>query len=459
MHRVEEVVADAAVHHVDALLAAGRTHVDALIATHEVAPFDQFDPHLTGQEGVLEVGRVVDAGGQHDDGRIVDPGRRGGTERFEQALRVVRHATDAMTGEQLGEDVRHRPPVFDDVGDPRRRAEVVLEHAEATGVVAHEVDPRDVDPDAARGIEAGDAAVEVRRARHQTTRDHAVGEDLARPVDVGEEPLEREDALAYPGLDDGPFVGVDDPGHQIEREGPLLARVGERDPLVVEGAVARRAPEFEVVTREGPEHLVERFVVRPRLVRPREHLVPGAFGRVAVEEVSHRHVSTGCTFRVHFGKLKLGVGAFFESSYPALATPSWAIRTVVDMDEQTPTSATTPSRVPTRVPARPPGRRKPRAAGARKTAAALSVAAMLSLGGVLAWHDGQSASTTQAAAASTKSTAAATNATGATSGTSSSNSESDDSTSSSASTSSNAAPTSSNASSGTTTSHTTTSGS
>ena len=251
---------------------------------------------------MLEVGRVVDAGGQHDDGRIVDAGRRGRTERFEQALRVVRNSTDAMTGEQLGEDVRHRPPVLDDVGDPRRGAEVVLEHAETTGVVAYEVDPGDVDPDTARGIEAGDAAVEVRRARNQTARDHAVGEDLARPVDVGEEPLEREHALAHAGLDDGPFVGVDDPGNEIEREGPLLTRVGERDPLVVEGAVARRAPDLEVVTREGPEHLVEGLVARPRLVRSREHLVPGAFGRVAVEEV----FPPSCVHRLHVS------GAFRE---------------------------------------------------------------------------------------------------------------------------------------------------
>ncbi len=50
-------------------------------------------------------------------------------------------------------------------------------------------------------------------------------------------------------------------------------------------------------------------------------------------------------------------------------------------------------------------RRKPRAARSRKAAAALSVASMLSLGGVLAWHDGQVATTSQTAAvsASTKS--------------------------------------------------------
>ena len=295
--------------------------------------------------------------------------------------------------------MRHRPSILDDVGDPRRRTEVVLEHAEASGAVAHEVDAGHVDPHTARGIETGDTTVEVRRARDQPARYHPVGEDLARPVDVGQEPLEREDALAHPGFDDGPLVGVDDARDEIERKGTLLARVGERDALIVEGPVGRGAPDLEVIPREGPQHLVQGLVVGPGLVRPREHLVPGACRRVAVEEVSHRHLSTGCTFPVHFGRLNLRVGRFFDGSYITLATPSSAFRTFVGMDHQGVTS--TPE---------PPRRRKPRAAGARKAAAALSVTAMLSLGGAIAWRDGQTASTStaRAAAASTRTSATGT---------------------------------------------------
>ena len=61
VHRIEEVVVDPAVHDVDPLLAAGRAHVDALVAAHEVAALDQLDAHLPGEERVLEVGGVVDA--------------------------------------------------------------------------------------------------------------------------------------------------------------------------------------------------------------------------------------------------------------------------------------------------------------------------------------------------------------------------------------------------------------
>lgn len=40
-------------------------------------------------------------------------------------------------------------------------------------------------------------------------------------VDVVEEQVERANALAQPGLDVSPFVGRDDPRHQVEGEGAL----------------------------------------------------------------------------------------------------------------------------------------------------------------------------------------------------------------------------------------------
>ena len=57
--RVEEVVVDSPVHDVDALRAPSRAHVQHVVAHEEVLPFDELDPHLLGEEGVLEVGAVV----------------------------------------------------------------------------------------------------------------------------------------------------------------------------------------------------------------------------------------------------------------------------------------------------------------------------------------------------------------------------------------------------------------
>jgi hypothetical protein len=68
LERVEELVVDPPVDHVDALVALRGAHVDEVVAAEQVAALDQLDAHLPGQQRVLEVGGVEDTGGQHDDG-------------------------------------------------------------------------------------------------------------------------------------------------------------------------------------------------------------------------------------------------------------------------------------------------------------------------------------------------------------------------------------------------------
>ena len=75
VHRVEELVVDAAVDHVHRRQALRRTHHHAAAPALEVAALDELDAHGAGEQGVLEVGAVVDARGQHDDGRVGDTGR------------------------------------------------------------------------------------------------------------------------------------------------------------------------------------------------------------------------------------------------------------------------------------------------------------------------------------------------------------------------------------------------
>ena len=77
--RIEEIVVDAAVDHVDALRPLGRAHVDHLVAHEEVAPLDQFHAHAVGKEAVLVIGGVQGAGREQNDGRIArgcSPARR-----------------------------------------------------------------------------------------------------------------------------------------------------------------------------------------------------------------------------------------------------------------------------------------------------------------------------------------------------------------------------------------------
>ena len=130
VHRVEELVVDAAVDHVHRLEALRRTHHHAAAAALEVAALDQLDPHRAGEQRVLEVGAVEDARGQHDDVGVGDTGGCGGAQRGEQLLGVAGDRSDAVLGEGLGQRRRDRAAVGHHVGDTRGHPHVVLEHAE-----------------------------------------------------------------------------------------------------------------------------------------------------------------------------------------------------------------------------------------------------------------------------------------------------------------------------------------
>ena len=132
-------------------------------------------------------------------------------------------------------------------------------------------------------------SVEVRRARDEAARDDAVGEDLTRAVDVGEEPFEREHALADAGLDDRPFLRRDDAGHEVERERPLGPRQREGDALVAEGPVASIAAALEVLAGQPAQRSEQCFVVLAELAGCGEHLVPGRQWFVALEQIDHWH--------------------------------------------------------------------------------------------------------------------------------------------------------------------------
>ena len=75
--RIEEVVVDAAVEHVDRLVALRGAHGERAVDDAQVAALDQFGAHLVGEEGVFEIGGVVDARRQHRDGGAIEVrGRR-----------------------------------------------------------------------------------------------------------------------------------------------------------------------------------------------------------------------------------------------------------------------------------------------------------------------------------------------------------------------------------------------
>ena len=245
---------------------------------------------------MLEVGRVVDAGGEHDDRRVGLVGGRRVAQRPQQMRRVVADRPHPMGGEQVREDPRHRAAVLHHVGHPRRRAQVVLEHPEVALRVADQVDAGDVDAHAVGRDDAHRLAVEVLAGGDQPARDDAVAQDLLLAVDVVEVVLQRLDPLRDAALEPRPLGRRDHPRHQVQRERPLLAGQRERDALVDEGAAQRLGPGLElggirrgklgVDALVGPadvalavEHLVERLRVGAQIVVAVEDALV-AFGRV-----------------------------------------------------------------------------------------------------------------------------------------------------------------------------------
>ena len=125
-----------------------RVHVDAVAPAEQVAALDELDPHQAREQGVLEVGGVVHAGGEDHDERIDDAVRRRRAQRGEQPRRVLVDLVDLLVAEQRREQPGHGEPVLQDVADPGRDSYVVLKDAELALLVTDDVDARDVDADA-----------------------------------------------------------------------------------------------------------------------------------------------------------------------------------------------------------------------------------------------------------------------------------------------------------------------
>ncbi len=100
---VQEIVVEAAVddvHALEALVVRMRT---TLSLTTRSRPFDEFDPHLLREVGMLEVGRVENAGRQQNDARGGDVVGREVLEHVAQFERVIGDGPDFRGGEDRGE--------------------------------------------------------------------------------------------------------------------------------------------------------------------------------------------------------------------------------------------------------------------------------------------------------------------------------------------------------------------
>ena len=76
LQRVQKLVVNATVDHIDAHRTCGRSHPHPATRAEQVATFDQLDAHQAREQGVFVIGGVVDAGGEHDNVGVTHTLRR-----------------------------------------------------------------------------------------------------------------------------------------------------------------------------------------------------------------------------------------------------------------------------------------------------------------------------------------------------------------------------------------------
>ncbi len=219
---IEEVVVDPPVDDVDALEPFGGAHIGDLAFNDHVATFNQLDTELVGEERVLVIGRVVDAGREQRDRRIGGSGL--GRHRFqggEQFVRVVLDRRHAMAREQLREQPHHDLAVLQHVGDAGRCARIVLQNIEGVGVDPHDIDAGDMNVDVVGNAKPVHFRTEDRVLEYEILRHDAGAQYLAAPVDILDVEVDRLNALLKAGAQRGPFGGRDDARQHVEGNQPF----------------------------------------------------------------------------------------------------------------------------------------------------------------------------------------------------------------------------------------------
>ncbi len=283
--RIDEIVIDAPIDDVDPLRPARRAHEDDVLVDEKIPALDQLDAQLVGQEGVFVVGGVEGAGGQQHNHRFgIADARRHRAQARQQRVRIVLNGRDAV----LGEQIRHQPhrhfAVFQHVGNARRRARIVLQHVERVAVDANDVDAGDMHPDVVRRAAADHLRPVVGIAKDEFRRDDPFLEDRPRPVNVGQEKVQRAHALGEAGLQPPPFGAGENAGNDVEGDQPLggvlVAVDAEGDADAAEHVLRLGAARGEHIGRRLLEPFFDMPVERAHVLLFETHFI---------EEAQRRH--------------------------------------------------------------------------------------------------------------------------------------------------------------------------
>ena len=261
--RIDEIVVDPAIEHIDPHGPLGGAHEYAIVGDHQVPALHQIDSHLPGQEGVFEVGGVVYARGENRHFRGADGIRCDEFEHFKQPVGIILHRADGGGLEHLGECAFQHLTVFQDIGYAGWTAQVVLQDIEPAVGITHQVGAGNVAPYAPGGPEALALCAVGPAGKNQVFRNHPVLDDFTIVVNIVDKLVDGVDTLPEPGFDVLPLIGLDDTGKNIEGKDPFgtafVAVNGESDAHLHQGRFRRPLQGEQRTFGQGFDALHQQF--------------------------------------------------------------------------------------------------------------------------------------------------------------------------------------------------------
>ena len=217
--RIAPFGVDVAPEHVAALEPGDRAHEDAAVAHDQIVAFDEQEAEVAGEIGLLEIGRAQRAGRQNPDARFgalaarLEPGAQFAKER--------REAFDVHLAVEARKRLRDDEAVFQRVARARGRLRAIAQHPPAPVGPAADVGGVEPQPALARRRDAAHRGDEVGRSGQRGGGQHALGDQAALAIDVGEHAFEQFGALGDAVRDLAPFGFGNHQRHAAERPHPL----------------------------------------------------------------------------------------------------------------------------------------------------------------------------------------------------------------------------------------------
>jgi hypothetical protein len=223
--RIEQARVEPPPQRIDPLHPRDRPHINLIVAHREVGAFDQQKPQIACEMRLFGIAGVEPARRQQPDARFGAPARRRQPVAHPREERCV--AFDVQPRLQSAQCPRHRQPVFERIARPRRRAQMVGQHAPAAFRTATQIGGEEMQMLAARRLHPHHRAHEERAARDQRRRKLTPRDQSAGAVDVGDHAFHQLGTLGDAAFDPCPFVPVDQQRDRRQRPGALVAFAGD----------------------------------------------------------------------------------------------------------------------------------------------------------------------------------------------------------------------------------------